>query len=806
MKVRLKFRSVLFYGITGLIVVISIVSFINALSWVNKPFAGFLIYRPPYVGSISVSDWPGRKAGVSFLERVVAADGKPIAEGQNVVSLARSKKPGTQVQYQVESKGNKQEVSVPVTIFTTRDFFLAFFVTFFGGVILYMLGVVVVLLKPNIKASWVFFASCSGVAGYMITSFEILTTYTLLPFHHLALCFMAAPFLHLALIFPDRKRILDRIPILEYAGYLPALVLAVLYQIHCFTPPHMPGAETLSWLQEYKTLGTVVRVFTLFCAVSLIISVSHFLYKASSPSARQRAKVILFGVTIAFLPSTAIMMGFYLMKVNFPWNFLVFFIIFFPASIAYSIIRHNLFDADAIITRTVGYVVVTGVVVGVYVLVSIFFNVFLGKYQVSQSKAFPIIFTLIIILIFNPLRNRIQSLVDRIFFRKEYDYGEIIDRISNAITSLLDLGQILKQLVRTFMEDMFINTSSVMLLTPAKTEYQVYLADGERKNEIEKVIFKKDQPLIQILEKEKKELTKYDVLEDPKYRAVCEDCTKDFETLNASLMVPLVFQDEVIELLSLGEKKSGKFYNREDIDLLRTLANQGAVAIENARLVDQMKSEEAVRTNLARYLSPQIVDQIIKKDVQVNLGGNRKVVTILFSDIRNFTKIAETLPPDQLVALLNEYFTEMARIIFENQGSLDKYIGDAIVAVFGSLIQLENPSQTAVQAAIQMMEQMLPLNERWKTQYGFSMDMGIGINTGEVFLGNVGSPERMEFTVIGDTVNIASRFSGVAKGGQILITKETLASLGPDIKFVELPPTEIKGKVGKMEVFEIIYR
>jgi hypothetical protein len=357
MKSRFQVSSFVFYGVSVCVLVISVVSFFNALSWVNKPFAGFLIYRPPYVGSISVSDWPGRKAGVSFLERVVAADGKPVAEGQDVVSLARSKKPGTQVQYQVESKGNKQEVSVPVTIFTTRNFFLAFFVTFFGGVILYMLGVVVVLLKPNIKASWVFFASCSGVAGYMITSFEILTTYTLLPFHYLALCFMAAPFLHLALIFPDRKRILDRIPILEYAGYLPALVLAVLYQIHCFTPPHMPEAETLSWLQEYKTLGTVVRLFTLFCAVSLIISVCHSLYKASSPSARQRAKVILFGVTIAFLPSTAIMMGFYLMKVNFPWNFLVFFIIFFPASIAYSIIRHNLFDADAFIKRTVGYVV-----------------------------------------------------------------------------------------------------------------------------------------------------------------------------------------------------------------------------------------------------------------------------------------------------------------------------------------------------------------------------------------------------------------------------------------------------------------
>jgi adenylate cyclase len=437
--------------------------------------------------------------------------------------------------------------------------------------------------------------------------------------------------------------------------------------------------------------------------------------------------------------------------------------------------------------------------------VSIFFNVFLGQYQVSQSKAFPIVFTLIVILIFNPLRNRIQSLVDRLFFRKEYDYGEIIHRIGGAMTSLLDLGQILRQLISTFMKDMFIDTSSVMLLSPNGTGYQVFLADGERKKEVERITFERTQPLIQVIEKEKKELTKYDILEDLRYRAVCQDCVKDFETLHASLMVPLVFQDKVIGLLNLGEKKSGKSYNREDIDLLRTLANQGAVAIQNAKLVDQMKAEETVRTNLARYLSPHIVDQVIRKDVQVNLGGDRKVVTVLFSDIRNFTRISESLPPDKLVELLNEYFTEMARIIFENQGSLDKYIGDAIVAVFGSLIPLENPGRTAVQAAIQMMQEMSSLNERWKNQYGFRMDIGIGINTGEVFLGNIGSPERMEFTVIGDTVNIASRFSDVARVGQILITKETLSNLGPEIKYTELPPVEVKGKTGKLEVFEIPY-
>jgi adenylate cyclase len=180
-------------------------------------------------------------------------------------------------------------------------------------------------------------------------------------------------------------------------------------------------------------------------------------------------------------------------------------------------------------------------------------------------------------------------------------------------------------------------------------------------------------------------------------------------------------------------------------------------------------------------------------------------VTVLFSDIRNFTRISESLPPDKLVQLLNEYFTEMARIIFANQGSLDKYIGDAIVAVFGSLIPLENPGRTAVQAAIQMMKEMSSLNEKWKKQHGFTMEIGIGINTGEVFLGNIGSPERMEFTVIGDTVNIASRFSDVAKAGQIFITKETLSNLGPGIKYTELPPVEVKGKTGKLEVFEVLY-
>ena len=228
----------------------------------------------------------------------------------------------------------------------------------------------------------------------------------------------------------------------------------------------------------------------------------------------------------------------------------------------------------------------------------------MGQYQVAQSQAFPVMFTIGVILVFNPLRNRVQAVVDRLFFRREYDYGAVVDKIGNAVTSLLDLNAILNRLVLTFTEEMFINTSSIMLLAPAGNAYQVCLAGGDEKKDVAGIGFNRDEPLMVIVEKEQRELTRYDLLEDARYKTVCEACERNFDALHASLMVPLVFQGRVIGLINLGEKKSGKAYNRQDVDLLRNIANQGAVAIENARLfqenLEKQRMEEEL--NIARDL------------------------------------------------------------------------------------------------------------------------------------------------------------------------------------------------------------
>jgi adenylate cyclase len=229
------------------------------------------------------------------------------------------------------------------------------------------------------------------------------------------------------------------------------------------------------------------------------------------------------------------------------------------------------------------------------------------------------------------------------------------------------------------------------------------------------------------------------------------------------------------------------------------------VAIENARLAEKVRREDLIRTNLARYLSPQVVDQIIHNKVAVDLGGERKNVAVLISDIRGFTDLTQAQPSDRLIAIINEYFTEMANVIFDNQGSLDKYVGDAIVAVFGSLIDLENPTSNAVKTAIDMRDCMARLNEKWAVRYdGFKMEIGIGIDVGEVFLGNVGSPDRMEFTVIGEAVNTADHMSKVAKPRQILLSDAAGVTLGGTVEVRALKLEDAKVKRSDQTVLELV--
>ncbi len=220
-------------------------------------------------------------------------------------------------------------------------------------------------------------------------------------------------------------------------------------------------------------------------------------------------------------------------------------------------------------------------------------------------------------------------------------------------------------------------------------------------------------------------------------------------------------------------------------------------------MVDGLKERDKLKTTFGKYMTPSIVEHLMAG--KVSLGGESVEVSILFSDIRDFTSISERMEAHDLVALLNEYFTEMVTIIIEEGGVVDKYIGDAIMAVFGAPVPGADDALRAVRAAVRMRAALEIFNERMKERGKPQFKTGIGIHTGTVVAGNIGSESRMEYTVIGDTVNLASRLEGKTKelGVGLVISEDTYAKVEASIVARRLSEITVKGREKPVVVYEV---
>ena len=222
-------------------------------------------------------------------------------------------------------------------------------------------------------------------------------------------------------------------------------------------------------------------------------------------------------------------------------------------------------------------------------------------------------------------------------------------------------------------------------------------------------------------------------------------------------------------------------------------------------IADDITQEQRLMSTLCRYVTRQVAEQILKDRDRLKLGGNRSVVSVLFSDIRNFTAMSEQSAAEEVVAMLNDYFSRMLDPIFRYEGTLDKFIGDAIMVVFGAPIALENDAERAVLAAIEMRRALRKYNADRKARGLAPIDNGIGITRGEAISGNIGSEQRMDYTVIGDTVNIASRLEGLTKSYdyKILVNEEVYREVKDKIACVDLGYARVKGKGGEVHIFGI---
>jgi|SRR5579885_2636116 adenylate cyclase len=222
-------------------------------------------------------------------------------------------------------------------------------------------------------------------------------------------------------------------------------------------------------------------------------------------------------------------------------------------------------------------------------------------------------------------------------------------------------------------------------------------------------------------------------------------------------------------------------------------------------MIEDISSEKRMKSTMSRYMSPDLAEQLLKS-TEFSLGGTSTVATVLFSDLRNFTTLSEALGPEGTVNLLNEYFTLMVDCIQNEGGMLDKFIGDAIMAVFGNPFPHDDDPDRAVRAAIAMMRALHAFNKKRAAKKQITIDHGIGINTDKVVSGNIGSEKRMDFTVIGDGVNLASRIEGLCKqyGAHLLISEFTFKKLKSTYRTRQLDKVIVKGKAKPVAIYEII--
>jgi adenylate cyclase len=273
--------------------------------------------------------------------------------------------------------------------------------------------------------------------------------------------------------------------------------------------------------------------------------------------------------------------------------------------------------------------------------------------------------------------------------------------------------------------------------------------------------------------------------------------------VRSTICAPLITESNVHGVVYADRLDPFAAFSPDHLELISAVAAQAAVTVETVKAHNRLAREEVARANYSRFMPEYVVKQLLDNPNSFRLGGANQIVTVLFADIRGFTAIAEREKPEKIVALLNRYFSSMSEIIFAHGGTLDKYIGDGLMAIFGAPTATPDDALNAVNAAISMQKHLVVLNSELRAEGLHEVSVGIGLHTGEATIGYIGSDKRSEYTAIGDTVNLASRLESNAAGGQILVSEATATACRNLLTLRSHKALSVKNRQQPVNLYEV---
>jgi adenylate cyclase len=272
------------------------------------------------------------------------------------------------------------------------------------------------------------------------------------------------------------------------------------------------------------------------------------------------------------------------------------------------------------------------------------------------------------------------------------------------------------------------------------------------------------------------------------------------------MAAPIIGQRGLLGIIYADRHDVQESFTTDDLDLLNAVAVQTGIAINTVISLERLQKQAQARSSFERFLPRPVVEHILRSPNAIKLGGVRQMVTALFADVRNFTPLSENSTPELIVNLLNRYFSMISEVIFRHGGTLDKYIGDGLMALFGAPYVSELDAVQAVRAAVEMQRAMVSFNEKLALENLPPITIGVGINTGPAIVGYIGSETRLDYTAIGDTINTASRLESLAQPGQIIISENTMQVLDESFMLKPLGTEKLKGKNANLRIAEVVWQ
>ncbi len=394
------------------------------------------------------------------------------------------------------------------------------------------------------------------------------------------------------------------------------------------------------------------------------------------------------------------------------------------------------------------------------------------------------------------IRSKIAAVEDRFLpeveiedvkdLRADYEKLRVTYELQHDIGLDLNLDQILERILERTFE--FLNCDRGVILLADELGNMKPRAFKTKKPE-DKINI--SSTLVNAVQAEKAGILSSDAQMDNRFK---EAKSMIMQGIRSSMAVPIMHAGELLGIILIDSSVAVNAYSEKDLHLLSNIANQTAQFIINADMTKKIEVDAATRERFSRLLSPDLAEMVVSGELSVEKGGEDRVATVLFADIRGFTSMSENMDAADVLQMLNEYFEIMVEVAFKHEGTIDKFVGDEIMVLWGAPVTHEDDPGRAVSAGLDMQTALVEFNRTRQDEGLPSIEIGIGINTGPLVAGYIGSTRTMSYSVIGDTVNTAARLCSSAKSEQVLISEFTYECVKHDFDFLQHDAVKVKGK------------